>query len=228
MVVAAIIAILITLLLPALARAKAMARQACCLGNLRQIGYFACNYSDDHSGFVMPADLGGSTDNWINHLAERGGGNPLLYQCPALRQEDMFNPYGGPNRIVKAAYVMNTIRRAEWTPAAMTTDPLRAHGWGEDTTMPVPISRVRCPEDNIFITDFIRNYLGSNAGARSSDARGIMKWNETDNGPFLAGSGSDARDVGDHHGGYFNALFGDGHALRAVTSVPEQWVVAAE
>lgn len=224
LVVIAIIAILAALLLPALVQVKEKARQICCLSNLKQVGYFACTYADDSSGYAMPADLGGATDHWINHLAEQSGQNDLLYQCPSLKLEEMFNPYGGPNRIVKAAYTMNTIRMGAWGGAAITANPDTSHGWGEDTVTPTAITRVRRPEDKIFITDFIRNYMAGNTGARSSDARGIMTWLETDHGPLVAVSGSDARDVGDHHRA-FNALFGDGHLEQLFESRPDQWVV---
>lgn len=48
--VIAIIAVLASLLLPALAKAKAKARQAVCFGNLRQLGLAARLYWDDHEG----------------------------------------------------------------------------------------------------------------------------------------------------------------------------------
>lgn len=50
LVVTAIIAILASLLLPALARAKEKARQIGCLSNLRQISLAARLYMDDHNG----------------------------------------------------------------------------------------------------------------------------------------------------------------------------------
>ena len=50
LVVIAIIAVLASLLLPALAKAKEKARQAVCFGNLRQLGLAARLYWDDHEG----------------------------------------------------------------------------------------------------------------------------------------------------------------------------------
>jgi len=49
-VVIAIIAVLASLLLPALAKAKEKARQSVCFGNLRQLGLAARLYWDDHEG----------------------------------------------------------------------------------------------------------------------------------------------------------------------------------
>ncbi len=55
LVVVAIIAILVALLLPALQGAKEKARQAQCLGNLRQIGVALVSYGGDYNEYV-PTD----------------------------------------------------------------------------------------------------------------------------------------------------------------------------
>jgi prepilin-type N-terminal cleavage/methylation domain-containing protein/prepilin-type processing-associated H-X9-DG protein len=54
LVVIGVIAILASLLMPALARAKGKARQAKCLNNIRQLGLAATLYTDDFGGELPP------------------------------------------------------------------------------------------------------------------------------------------------------------------------------
>ncbi len=61
LVVIAIIAVLASLLLPALQRARAAALQASCMGNMRQLGTWGMTYANDYDG-VLPYNA--STPKW--------------------------------------------------------------------------------------------------------------------------------------------------------------------
>jgi prepilin-type processing-associated H-X9-DG protein/prepilin-type N-terminal cleavage/methylation domain-containing protein len=99
LVVIAVIAVLAALLLPALARAKGVARASQCVSQLRQIGVAMRLYADAHQdelprsqhsafahrqhpwGRALAPELGKTDATWTNLLAG-------LYRCPAdLRKE---------------------------------------------------------------------------------------------------------------------------------------------
>jgi prepilin-type N-terminal cleavage/methylation domain-containing protein/prepilin-type processing-associated H-X9-DG protein len=67
LVVIAVIAILATLLLPALAKAKEEGRCANCKSNLRQLTLCWEMYADDNQGVLAP-------NNWIDYVSAGGGG----------------------------------------------------------------------------------------------------------------------------------------------------------
>jgi prepilin-type processing-associated H-X9-DG protein len=83
LVVIGIIAILLSLLLPALAGARNSARSLVCLSNLRQLGLVTQSYSNGNKGFIMPCDISPqpstaanngppATDNWFAVLIDGG------------------------------------------------------------------------------------------------------------------------------------------------------------
>jgi prepilin-type N-terminal cleavage/methylation domain-containing protein len=112
LVVIAIIAILASMLLPALARAKAQAQEVLCVNNMKQIQLAALLYADDNNGIWFPNQPG--QDAWVwdqmdwvapaatnwqllitqhgSPLAASSGGysffasyikSPFTYKCPA-------------------------------------------------------------------------------------------------------------------------------------------------
>lgn len=62
LVVVAIIAILASLLLPSLSKARNKAREASCANNMKQLGLAAFLYADDHNDYIPGAKAGGLSD----------------------------------------------------------------------------------------------------------------------------------------------------------------------
>lgn len=105
LIVIAIIAILAALLLPALNKARARARDATCSGNLRQIALALQSYTNDNQGFVMAyMDTRQNYRKWQTALMpylypgenfKLAGGSAYLvdgiprpiFRCPAQPQE---------------------------------------------------------------------------------------------------------------------------------------------
>jgi len=90
LVVIAIIGILAGLLLPALSRASARARQTKCLSNARQLALAVQFYTDDHAGTLPPstdysAPTAAARRLWPTLLLDRAG-NPDIFICPDAPQ----------------------------------------------------------------------------------------------------------------------------------------------
>jgi prepilin-type processing-associated H-X9-DG protein len=114
LVVIAIIAILASLLLPALANAKAKAKAIQCLNNLHQVGLATLMYSHDYSGRLQLDGLTAGTNTWGVILYTNTDIQALnTFVCPSykpfawqnwittygIRRDPPTNSTSGPGRL---------------------------------------------------------------------------------------------------------------------------------
>jgi prepilin-type N-terminal cleavage/methylation domain-containing protein len=91
LVVIAIIAILASLLLPALSKAKAKAKQIACLNNLRQIGIGMNIYIIDYKAYPGSYSASSGCYVWMTRLLPAMSNHRGVYSCPASPQESQWD-----------------------------------------------------------------------------------------------------------------------------------------
>jgi prepilin-type N-terminal cleavage/methylation domain-containing protein/prepilin-type processing-associated H-X9-DG protein len=87
LVVIGIIALLISILLPALNKAREASRVAACLSNLRQLGNIHATYVAENKGYIIPCDIG----DWMTAPGANGYG--ILDSWETILVAGKYLPY---------------------------------------------------------------------------------------------------------------------------------------
>lgn len=123
LVVVSLVALLIALLLPALGKARDMARATVCLSNQRSAGLALQLYADEHVGIVR------QRQDWAGHLKNLGyASNPDVLVCPTQKPFKWKNNSGSYGIRIEGL-------DAEWTwvqnPTALARDQITLMRFGK-------------------------------------------------------------------------------------------------
>jgi len=202
LIVIALIAILISLLLPTISRAKEQSRTVACLSNLRQLATLAHIYCDSHKGsYPISQYRSFHSPNLIHHnwdftttrhsstgqttispgLLWSGQSTPKIHHCPSFdgRSNTPADPFTGYN--YNTSYI--------------------GHGQGENIVASAKVSQVRRPSRCALFGD------GQYAAGANKFMRSPFP-SPGDVGLSLRSAGTQ----GFRHGGRTNVAFADGHA----------------
>ena len=200
LIVIAIIAIIASLLLPALSKARITANSANCISNMKQIGTGSAQYSADFQDYLLPASMSewgiGYEQNWIYlsypyvfGRAMPTANNPknTPYICPGALPEDLSFYKNRP--ITNLSYNGRLgARKYDLT------------GW---TSLPRKINRCQKPGSSIVAWDVKRVTVSGNEYK-----------DNTGNHRFYYDKEHLRTCSPRRHGGYDNLLFADGHAAK--------------
>ncbi len=182
LVVIAIIAILASMLLPALGQAKKHAQDSQCLNNVKQIGLAVAMFADDHDGRAPGSGYAGGTGvgqiipyatisvpNSIL-IAEAYLPNYEVFKCPAA--EATSGPIRAKLKSMvgwEKAYNYGFDLKLVGNRTATDGSLVGVYTW-TTTDKPLPIRRVQTPSTTVLMADLVKfiDYLEGNGGALDS------------------------------------------------------------
>lgn len=246
LVVIAVIAILASLLLPALNQARERAKSISCMNSLKQIGMNCFNYSNDNVDNIIPAYdtpsggypwmarlatyymndsnyvLGASGDNMKIHSAAQKNLIMNSMFCPVSTQrshpERYFTQSQIELRFMYPTYGVNNQNGIATRNTASGTNEVNRPYWGK-------IFTIRSPSNKILMTETAYNV---NTNYWNAQVASIANWGSiTYNVSFR--HGTTAKDSGNVYngftGGTANTCFADGHAgtIRFIPTDSPDW-----
>lgn len=202
LIVISIIAILSALLLPALGRAREMARETNCKSNLKQFGLATVSYCDDYGDFFMPVALYNANSwNWgyCFYTDKYLSGSNGLWKCPTAAgilkggnfRKDFTKSAGlYPANFTYIAYGYNDVTIGRIANTSLKDS--RGIYYASDTNtanQPTKRSRIKMPSTCLLFTE---TYDPDNM-----------------EGIYLTGNGG--KNKHDRHNGGANVAWADGH-----------------
>lgn len=213
LVVVAIIAVLVSILLPALSRAQKTANRSSCLSNLKQIAAAASFYTQDHSDFNC-ADhfaIEGKQAVWTYGLGELYHLDEDVFRCPSewdglTSSKEQWdgktwgieaNKWNAFSTLESAAaYCSADVPFASYDHSAYGINPMVVTLANNLSITGKKVTTFRNPSEAIYFTD-------SSWAESPTSTTDATEW----------GSDDQTRRTSTRHGHMINTAFLDGHAL---------------
>jgi len=204
LVVVAIIAVLISLLLPALGNARVQAKTAVCMSNLRQVGMGIINYTSANNNVMYISWIDKNSDprliagNWVWALTITK--DLPVPQPTDSRSKILMCPLAEADALARGAKTVN------WTYSRILNyktfwEVRGTAGW-------VNVDRIENPSRQAFLVDGrLADQYDLNAGCPGAWYCYGTNWSFVSNEAGDAQSGA----IGFYHGGKANILFSDWH-----------------
>jgi prepilin-type processing-associated H-X9-DG protein/prepilin-type N-terminal cleavage/methylation domain-containing protein len=216
LVVIAIIAILASMLLPALNKAREKAHQISCINNLKQLHFSFVGYLGDNDDSFVPWEYPSGSDyryNWAWNLRDHGYiTNTSILKCPKIAGMTHANT-NGANDVVASPNYANAFKYIAY-------GYNYNYGFGRTSSsspgrmIPPKLNMVKNTSSKILVGDSHRHESKGNQDLGTAVING--------GDPTLAATGTGT--LHDRHNGAANLLFADGHAGSMKNAEWTSWV----